>query len=276
MSESHNDLPSTGGPLSTARALALLRESRELRPVGRLDDASNVTLLCDLDESPFRVIYKPVRGEEPLWDFPDGSLAAREVAAFEVSEALGLHVVPPTLLRDGPAGEGAVQLWIEHDGVEEAIRLVNHADEGLRPIALFDAIVNNSDRKAGHLLPIARSSSAAQPPPIARIGNVGDQAVGTAARRILGVDHGVTFAVEPKLRTVLWHWRSEAFTEGERSVLERAASLLDEKAPLTKRLAALITAKEVDALRARIRALIEAGIFPEPSNEWPPLPWPLV
>ncbi|MGI9095774.1 MAG: SCO1664 family protein, partial [Candidatus Limnocylindrus sp.] len=136
--------------------------------MGQLVDASNFTLLCEIGDAPLRVIYKPVRGEQPLWDFPDGTLAAREVAAYELSEALGLHVVPPTILRNGPSGKGAVQLWIEHRGVEEAIRLVNSADEALRPLALFDAIVNNGDRKAGHLLPI-------------------DAATGV---RVLGVDHG--------------------------------------------------------------------------------------
>lgn len=268
MSEQRLDLPSTGGPLSASGALSLLGDARELRPIGRLVDASNVTLLCSLDESPYRVIYKPIRGEEPLWDFPDGSLAAREVAAFEVSEALGLHVVPPTLLRDGPAGKGAVQLWIEHDGVEEAIRLVNTADATLRPIALFDAIVNNGDRKAGHLLPIAGALS---------IDGRGDgAATATAERRVLGVDHGVTFAVEPKLRTVIWHWSGERFTEAERAVLERAALLLHDDAPLLGTLSRLITATEVDALRGRVEALLRTGTFPEPSNEWPPLPWPLV
>jgi hypothetical protein len=222
--------------------------------VGQLVDASNFTLLCEIGDAPYRVIYKPVRGEQPLWDFPDGTLAAREVAAYELSEALALHVVPPTILRDGPAGEGAVQLWIEHRGVEEAIRLVNSADEALRPLALFDAIVNNGDRKAGHLLPI-------------------DAATGL---RVLGVDHGVTFAVDPKLRTVLWAWRSEPFNDAEREVLTRAVQLLAPGTPLVVRLAEQITPQEIDALRARVAALQDAGSVPEPSDDWPPLPWPLV
>lgn len=200
------------------------------------------------------MIYKPIRGEQPLWDFPDGTLAAREVAAFELSEALRLNVVPPTILRGGPAGEGAVQLWIEHRGVEEAIRMVNGADEALRPLALFDAIVNNGDRKAGHILPI-------------------DAPTGV---RVIGVDHGVTFAVDPKLRTVLWAWRSKPFTEAERDVLARAVQLLAQGAPLAERLAELITEEEIVALRARAQALESAGSFPEPSDDWPPLPWPLV
>ena len=147
-----------------------------------------------------------------------------------------------------------VQLWIEHRGVEEAIRLVNRADEVLRPIALFDAIVNNGDRKAGHLLPIEAASG----------------------WRVLGVDHGVTFAVDPKLRTVLWAWRGRPFDNAERDVLERASRLLAHGTPLTERLDKLISPAEIDALRTRVATLRGQGSFPEPSDDWPPLPWPLV
>ena len=103
-------LPTVGGAIDPLRALALLQNARELRPIGRLVDASNITLLCEIDDGPYRVIYKPIEGEQPLWDFPDGSLAAREVAAYETSEALGCFVVPPTIMRSGPMGDGAVQL----------------------------------------------------------------------------------------------------------------------------------------------------------------------
>lgn len=249
-----NQLPVPGGSLTTAEALAALHTATGLRPVGRLADASNATFLCELEgASPLQVIYKPIRGEQPLWDFPDGTLAGREVAAFEVSEALGLHVVPPTILRDGPAGAGAVQLWIEHLGVQRAIDAVNGSSAALRPIVLFDAIVNNGDRKAGHLLPIS------------------DEV-------ILGVDHGVTFAAEAKLRTVLWNWRSEPLLAAERTALTRGAELLDAPAPhaLTERLRELISDIEIQALRERINALLAADCLPEPSPEWPALPWPLV
>ena len=248
-------LPIPGGAISTSDALVAMRSASGLHPVGRLTDASNATFLCELEgvEPALQVIYKPIRGERPLWDFPEGTLAGREVAAFEVSEALGLRVVPPTILRDGPAGEGAVQLWIEHLGVEIAIAAVNEADASLRPIALFDAIINNGDRKAGHLLPIRTD-------------------------RYLGVDHGVTFATEPKLRTVLWEWRSQALNESELSALRAGTSALDSNDPggLNERLAALITAEERDLLRARVAELLEHGTFPEPSPDWPPLPWPLI
>ena len=248
-------LPIPGGAISTSDALAAMRSASGLHPIGRLTDASNATFLCELEgvKPALQVIYKPIRGERPLWDFPEGTLAGREVAAFEVSEALGLRVVPPTILRDGPAGEGAVQLWIEHLGVEVAIAAVNAADASLRPIALFDAIVNNGDRKAGHLLPIS-------------------------AERYLGVDHGVTFSTEPKLRTVLWEWRSEPLNESELSALRACTAALASNEPggLNERLAALISAEERDALRARTEELLERGTFPEPSPDWPPLPWPLI
>ncbi|MEO0064322.1 MAG: hypothetical protein RLZZ377_748, partial [Chloroflexota bacterium] len=122
-----------------------MQRSSDLTPIGRIAQASNASFLCEIDGG-LQVIYKPIRGELPLWDFPEGSLAAREAAAYLVSEALGLGVVPPTILRDGPAGAGAVQLWIDHAGVQRAVDLVNASDEGLRRLALFDAIVNNGDR----------------------------------------------------------------------------------------------------------------------------------
>jgi hypothetical protein len=248
-------LPVPGGSLTTAEALTALRTATGLRPVGRLADASNATFLCELEgvKPALQVIYKPIRGEQPLWDFPDGTLAGREVAAFELSEALGLHVVPPTILRDGPAGEGAVQLWIEHLGVQRAIDAVNGSDPVLRPIVLLDAIINNGDRKAGHLLPISDSM-------------------------MLGVDHGVTFAIEPKLRTVLWNWRSDPLLSDERRALTHGAELLAAGGPdaLAERLRQLISREEVEALRERINTLIAAGCLPEPSPDWPALPWPLV
>ena len=255
-------LPATGGPIDAIDAIVLLRNATELHPIGRLVDASNVTLLCEVDATGHRAIYKPIEGEQPLWDFPDGSLAAREVAAYEVSDALGFHLVPPTILREGPLGPGAVQLWIEHAGVEEAIRLVNSADRSLRPLSLFDAIVNNGDRKAGHLLPLSLSEV--------------DREAGGDTVRVLGVDHGVTFAVDPKLRTVLWAWRSAPFTPEERELLGGAVRLLAAGGPLCERLEPLITEAEISALRDRVAALLGAGCFPEPSEEWPPLPWPLV
>ena len=243
-------LPTASGLVEIDEAIRLMQRSQELKPIGRIAEASNASFLCEIDGG-LQVIYKPIRGELPLWDFPEGSLAAREAAAYLVSEALGLGVVPPTILRDGPAGEGAVQLWIDHAGVQRAVDLVNASDEGLRRLALFDAIVNNGDRKGGHILPLPDG-------------------------RILGVDHGVTFAVEPKLRTVLWAWRSKAFTEEEQLVISHGVQGLTDNGALRAQLSPILDGEEIDAMAARLSDLAATGCFPEPSPDWPPLPWPLV
>ena len=243
-------LPTASGLVEIDEAIRLMQRSQELKPIGRIAEASNASFLCEIDGG-LQVIYKPIRGELPLWDFPEGSLAAREAAAYLVSEALGLGVVPPTILRDGPAGEGAVQLWIDHAGVQRAVDLVNASDEGLRRLALFDAIVNNGDRKGGHILPLPDG-------------------------RILGVDHGVTFAVEPKLRTVLWAWRSKAFTDEERAIIAGGVQGLTDNGALRAQLSPILDGEEIDAMAARLSDLAATDCFPEPSPDWPPLPWPLV
>ena len=243
-------LPTGSGLIEIDEALRLMRRSPALEPIGRIAEASNASFLCEI-EGGLHVIYKPVRGELPLWDFPQGSLAARETAAYLVSEDLELGVVPPTILRDGPAGEGAVQLWIDHEGVQRAIDLVNASDDRLRRLALFDAIVNNGDRKGGHILPLPDG-------------------------RILGVDHGVTFAVEPKLRTVLWAWCSTAFTDDESAIISRGVQSLTEHGALRAQLSPILDGAEIDALSSRLGNLAATGCFPEPSPDWPPLPWPLV
>jgi len=253
-------LPAVPVSVTREEALRLLTAATDLRPIGRLAEASNATFLCELVgvEPKLQVVYKPIRGEAPLWDFPTGTLAGREVATAILAAALDIEVVPPTILRDGPAGPGAVQLWIEHQGVQAAIDLVNNDDVRLRPLALFDAIINNGDRKAGHLLPLTHD-------------------------RVLGVDHGVTFSVEPKLRTVLWAWRGEPFTSEELAVLDRGVAALGGEGGSTvatgvlrDTLAEHLSDEEIAALLARIVALRADGHFPQPSMEWPPLPWPLV
>ena len=243
-------LPTSSGLIEFDEAIRMMQISPDLTPIGRIAEASNASFLCEI-EGGLQVIYKPIRGELPLWDFPEGSLAARETAAYLVSDALGLGVVPPTILRDGPAGEGAVQLWIDHAGVQRAVDLVNASDDGLRRLVLFDAIVNNGDRKGGHILPLSDG-------------------------RILGVDHGVTFAVEPKLRTVLWAWRGKAFTDQERTIIVRGVQELTSSGVLRAQLSPIIDGEEIDALEARLNDLATTGCFPEPSPDWPPLPWPLV
>jgi hypothetical protein len=165
----------------------LLRGDLEI--VGRITDASNATLLCEIDGQ--RVVYKPIAGERPLWDFPTGNLASREYASFLVSESLGLDIVPPTVLREGPYGLGMVQLWCEPDENIDVVSISQSDSELIRRICLFDVLVNNGDRKFGHILPISHSE-------------------------IRGCDHGVTFNVENKLRTVLWQWAGLPFTPEER------------------------------------------------------------
>ncbi|MFI6854797.1 SCO1664 family protein [Streptomyces sp. NPDC050416] len=251
----------------------------ELTVRGRIREASNAALYCtvSLDGRDAACIYKPVAGERPLWDFPDGTLAQREVAAYEVSEATGWGLVPPTVLRDGPYGEGMCQLWVEAAPEAELLALVDaeepepgwkaigfaevgegrtallvHADdERLRRLAVLDAVLNNADRKGGHLLP-------------------------TGEGRLYGIDHGVTFNVENKLRTLLWGWAGEPLTREAVDVLEGLRKVLAEGGPLAARLQPLITGAEIDATRARVSALLASGKHPEPSGEWPAIPWPPV
>jgi len=192
-------------------------------------------------------VWKPTAGERPLADFPSGTLTRREVAAFEVSEALGWRIVPPTVLREGPFGEGMLQAWIHPDPAVDVVALIMAADPRLRRVAVFDAIVNNTDRKGGHVLP------------------VGDG-------HVHGVDHGVTFSVRPKLRTVLWAWRGTPLEPDELEGVERVRGALD--GALGIRLRDLLATREVAATRRRVEALLSDGVFPEPREDWPAVPWP--
>ena len=241
----------------------------DLDIVGRLVEASNATLLCRLD-SGSECVYKPVAGERPLWDFPPGSLAGREVAAYAVSEAAGWSVVPPTVLRDGPFGPGMCQLWIEDageqlvdivppgdvpdgwlsvleglDGRGRPVRLVHADDDRLRRLALFDVVINNADRKGGHVLV---------------------RADGT----VCGVDHGVSFHTDDKLRTVLWGWAGTPVNDDEVAELRKLRAALDEPGEL----GVCITAEELDATLARLDALLAEPCFPSAHARLHPIPWP--
>jgi uncharacterized repeat protein (TIGR03843 family) len=242
--------PVDAGGLDTAAVLDLLR-SGEIGIEGRLVDASNATLYCAvaLGETRSRCVYKPVRGERPLWDFPDGTLAARETAAFEVSEAMGVGVVPPTMLRDGPLGPGMVQLWIDVDETVDLVELCRSDDMRLRRVALFDVVVNNADRKGGHLLP-------------------------APSGRVYGIDHGVTFHVQDKLRTLLWTWRGQRLCSDEVATLSRLRDAMEAGAALVCRLGELLSGPEVAALERRVDRLLAERRFPLPSGDWPPVPWP--
>jgi uncharacterized repeat protein (TIGR03843 family) len=258
-------------------ACAVLLEG-ELDIEGRVLPASNVTLVAHArhEGRSLQCVYKPVAGERPLWDFPEGSLAAREVAAFVVSEALGWEVVPLTVERDGPLGPGMVQLWCDTDEAQHPVDVVpeGRIPEGylrvldavdgdghpvslvheniaqLRRMALFDAVVNNADRKGGHVLAMADGHR-------------------------FGVDHGVCFHVTPKLRTVLWGWATLRLSDEEHAVL---AGLLDElglpASPLRRSLDQRLSHVEVTALRTRCEDLLSHGRMPLPSGEWPAIPWP--
>ncbi|MCC9205871.1 SCO1664 family protein [Arthrobacter sp. zg-Y769] len=245
----------------------------ELTLTSRLTTASNATFLGSIGDA--AVVYKPIAGEKPLWDFPDGCLAHREVAAYLVSEVLGWNIVPRTWLRDGRFGEGMVQLWQETDPEQTAVDLVPaddvpdtgwkevlqgqdengrivsliHEDTpALRRMAVFDVLVNNADRKGDHVL-----------------------AMGDGHR--YGVDHGLTFHRAHKLRTVLWGWIGDALNAEELAGVDRVLSGL--KGELGSQLAKLLTAEEIASFAARCARLRSAGVFPSPSGDMPAVPWPL-
>jgi hypothetical protein len=208
----------------------------------------------ELEDGDLLAVWKPTAGERPLFDFPLGTLTRREVAAYLVSEATGWGIVPPTLLRDGPFGEGMVQRWIDVDPDADPIAMVNDDDPRLRRVAVLDAILNNTDRKAGHLLPVPGG-------------------------HLFAVDHGVTFSEEPKLRTVLWAWEGDPFESEEAAALanvRHALGTVGAPGPLGLALAELLAAPEIEATRARVAALLAAGVFPSPSDDWPAIPWPPV
>jgi len=228
---------------------AQILEEGSVKVEGRLVDASNATLFTELELNgeTIRAIYKPISGERPLWDFQSGNLAFRERAAFLISEAMGLHLVPLTILRDGPFGEGAFQLWIDIDESIDLALYFRETNDHLRSVALFDAVINNTDRKIGHLLP-AQSGE------------------------LYVCDHGVTFHEEDKLRTVLWQWSGEELRSSEIETLNRLLdSLMKEE---ISELLTLISDVEREALIMRIERLINQSRFPEPNPEWPAVPWP--
>ena len=251
-------------------AAELVEDDLEL--TSRILSASNATFLGQIGD--VQVVYKPIAGERPLWDFPDGNLAHREVAAYVVSEAFGWNIAPSTWLRDGPLGTGMVQLWQETDPAQQAVTLVatgampdsgwHHVFDGLderdRPVSLihedstplrrmavFDIVVNNADRKGGHVLEM------------------------TDGHRH-GVDHGLTFHTDHKLRTVLWGWLGQSLHADELAGVERVRSGL--ATDLGSTLTALITDAEIAALATRCDRLLSEAVFPAPRGDMPAIPWP--
>jgi uncharacterized repeat protein (TIGR03843 family) len=246
-----------------------------LEVTGRIVDASNATLYGEvsLDGVSASCVYKPVRGERPLWDFPDGTLAGREVSAYLVAEASGWELVPPTVLRDGPFGPGMCQLWIETTDVDSLVDIVPrdkvpatwrpvfegtgtggvpvavaHADDDrLRRLAVLDIVLNNADRKGGHLLLDSDD-------------------------RLYGVDHGLCFHHEDKLRTVLWGWADEPLPDEAVETLRRLRADLDGR--LGEALHEHLTRREVGATVRRVDRLLRSGTYPRPGGGWPAVPWP--
>ncbi|MDF4249545.1 SCO1664 family protein [Streptomyces sp. WMMB303] len=306
------------GTAPAAEATRELLRQGTLTVRGQITAASNTVLFGTVEHagSSLPCVYKPVAGERPLWDFPDGNLAQREVAAYEVSRATGWDLIPATVLRDGPYGVGMCQAWVgeppdaadddedappgetaeaasddePESGPEEEpapllalvdaeepgegwkavgfadvgggrTALLVHADDPrLRRLAVLDAVLNNGDRKGGHLLP--RPDGA-----------------------LYAIDHGVTFHVDDKLRTLLWGWAGEELTGEAVEALRRLSTALcadpggpadGAEAPLAARLAELLTEAEVQAMGKRVEALLSSGRHPLPSGEWPAIPWPPV
>jgi uncharacterized repeat protein (TIGR03843 family) len=223
----------------------------DMRLIGLLPNASNYTFLVDVTGGgrTVRAVYKPQRGEAPLWDFPDGTLCRREVAAYRLSRALGWPPIPPTVLRDGPHGTGSVQLFIDADQAEHFFTLREVSIDPFLPFAAFDVVANNADRKGGHCLL-------------------------DGAGKIWAVDHGVCFSPDPKLRTVIWEFAGEPVPAATLEDLGRVAREL-RSGPLRDAMLELLSKEEVDATARRAERLLRTGRFPLPgagrSYPWPPV-----
>nr|WP_258064873.1 SCO1664 family protein [Pseudoclavibacter sp. AY1H1] len=273
----HDDTPDDG-----TSSVETTPNGPTLELTARLMGASNASFVGNytvLGEEPVEVVYKPSQGERPLWDFPNNDLAKREVAAYLVSESLGWNIVPRTWLGDGQFGPGMLQLWQDIDESQDAVDLVDasevpdtgwrtvltgedetgrevvlvHEDsQTMRHMAIFDAIVNNADRKGGHVLAMADGHR-------------------------YGVDHGLSFHAEPKLRTVLWGWVGEGFTGEELASVRKLRAALDDKrdSGLGARLSELLSDVELHELAARVDRLVQDGEFPAPEGDMPAAPWPL-
>jgi hypothetical protein len=244
-----------GAPLPAlelvADRLADLLATGELSVVGRLRWASNATFLAEItgDGVSVPVVYKPRRGERPLWDFPSGTLCQREVATYELSAGLGWGLVPETVLRDGPLGEGMVQRFVDHDPEEHYFTLLPAHEDLFRRFAVFDVLVNNADRKAGHCIRTRPDGA------------------------VVGIDHGLTFHPAWKLRTVIWEFAGERILPELADAVCRVIRL---DRDLAARVEPLLAPAEIEALRRRADDLLSTGRLPDPEPGYHSVPWPLV
>jgi uncharacterized repeat protein (TIGR03843 family) len=243
--------------INTDQAIDLLKNSK-MELEGEFVWGSNYTFLAQLEHEgeKFAAVYKPMRGERPLWDFPSASLARREVAAFVVSEALGWGLVPPTILRDdAPMGPGSVQLFIEHNPEYHYFNFTETDRQRLRPVVVFDILINNADRKGSHVLKDAEG-------------------------HLWLIDHGVCFHVEEKLRTVIWDFVGQPVPENLCADVTQFSQALihkgEEMTPLAAQLRPLLSVGEIKALKRRADQLVNSGRFPAPDPYRRPFPWPQI
>ena len=228
-------------------------EHGSLEILGRLPYSSNYTFLATacLEGSEVRAVYKPRRGERPLWDFPQGTLAAREVAAYTISDAGGWGVVPPTVLRENaPLGEGSLQQFIEHDPNRHYFVLAEERLQDFPSLAALDIVINNADRKGGHIIE-------------------------DAAGKLWAVDHGLSFNTEDKLRTVIWEFSGDPLDGAVIAQLAALKDMLLDSEGLGGDLGSLLSPPETAATLLRVEALLAEGVFPIPESQYR-LPWPLV
>ncbi len=221
---------------------------------GRFTWGSNFTFLCDVKrgEETIKAVYKPTQGERPLWDFPSETLAGREVAAYLVSEAGGWHMVPPTVYRaDGQAGGGSLQFYVDHDPEYHYFNFTSEEKERLRPVVIFDEVINNTDRKGGHVV-------------------MDDE------KHIWLIDHGVCFHEKSKLRTVVWDFANQQIPEDCLQQIRSFKEKLTPEQEVYQELVKHLSEIEIRAMIARIDKLVKTGIFPRPSGNRYSYPWPPV
>jgi uncharacterized repeat protein (TIGR03843 family) len=249
----HDPQEPTSHVVTVDRAEALLTAGTLSNVRGAALWGSNHSALLHVREGDLQAVavYKPQRGERPLWDFPDGTLCYREVATYHVSQALEWQLVPPTVLREGPHGIGSLQLFIDHNPDINYFELDDRFVVQLQHFAIFDFLVNNTDRKGGHLLLDARG-------------------------KLWGIDHGLTFHAVPKLRTVIWEFAGQPLTEQVLESVQRLCETLGtDDSDLRQKLAALLSPAEIQALQRRTQQLLETRRFPSPgpgpNHPWPPI-----